>query len=191
MNYSLPFFLTALIAQPVLGAIVLTVDITDSAAVVFTATDNVSSVDGGLNSFAGISLVDFFSGNTEANNGSSVVSGSVDIGKTGGGRIGLDQYYIATDGNGYSINDIAFYSNTNVFTSVDTLTAALAGVATVDLSGFVLPTVGATGNVVLGSRTGTGVVFGTYQVVPEPATFAFLAGLGAVGCVLVRRRRQR
>jgi hypothetical protein len=74
--------------------------------------------------------------------------------------------------------------------------AAFHGEAIFDLSSYsgftnLFPALNATGNVGIWNGNGT---LGTWQVVgaaaiPEPSTYAALAGLAALGLVILRRRR--
>ncbi len=175
------------------GFVVITVDISNPSAVTFTATDNNSTIDAGLNSIAGISLIDFLPGNTQSLDG-DVDSGSMDILDTtvgSGTRIALDRYY-SENGSGYSLLDLSFYSLTNHNTEVSTTEPALTGVLTLDLNGLTLPASGSSGSVTMGSRSFAGThTFGTYNVVPEPGAFAAIAGLLGLLYVSAKRWRNR
>ena len=181
--------LFCLISAHAFGGVVITVDISNSSAVTFAASDSNASVDAGLNSYAGISLIDFLSGNTQSLDG-SVNSGSLNIlDSTGepGTRIAMDRYYSADDGFGYSLQDLTFYTQINHYTEVSTTAPALTGTITLDLHGLTLPSLGSTGSVTMGDRQHASThTFGTYNVVPEPSALS-LMGIAVGIAVMIRR----
>ena len=188
IKHCLYFLLTPLLSQSLFGAVVITVDISDISAVTFTASTENASAELGLNSVGGISLIDFLPGNSNTADG-AVGSGSLDIliSEGGGSRIGLDRYYI-NNGDGYTSEDLTFYSNTNEETIVSTTEQALSGSLTLNLTGFTLPSIGSTGQVGLGARSQE-LGFGEYQIVPEPMTYSLF--VGCVSLLLVIRRKSK
>ncbi|GAT32447.1 PEP-CTERM protein-sorting domain-containing protein [Terrimicrobium sacchariphilum] len=166
--------------------ILVTIDITNPAAVVFTATSAAPQSSGpNVPGTGGIDFLHFF---------------AVEISGFASGLVSqstfatyLDSSYPYQDWNTdeYSRSnvDLQFYSQKTSSQHFSTSDPAFVGTGTVDFSAYAayLPTAGATGQITDGaSGNASGdsrplTVLGSYQVVPEPATWALLAlGLAAL-----------
>lgn len=188
--------LIGLLSVPAARAdILVTIDITNPAAVVFTATSAAPQSSGpnvpGIN---GIDFLQFFI--TEI---SGFASGSVSPSTF---ATYLDSGYPYQDWNTDSYSgsnvDLNFYSQDVSSQRFNTADPAFVGTATVNFTAYAayLPSAGATGQITDGnSGNASGpsrplTVLGTYQVVPEPATWALLAlGLAALLPGLRRLRK--
>ena len=184
------------------AAVILEVDVSDASAVTFTATVANSAVDSSLNySLKGITIVDFFTSNV--NYGvNTTISGSL-APTLSSPSDGFYDYFGSYDWDG---NTGSFGPSTdfNMYAGgaagpgsqeFSTSFQAFTGVATFDFSansGF-LPTAGASGNIYTGYlKTGgdptEGLIIGTWQVVPEPSSYALYLGIFSVACLVFRRR---
>lgn len=173
--------LIGLLSIPVANAgILITIDITDPSAVVFTATSAAPSADGpnvpGIN---GIDFLQFFITPIDGFALGDVTPSTL--------ATYLDSHYPYLNWNTDSYSgpnvDLNFYSQDPSSQRFDTSSPAFIGTATVDFSAYAsyLPSAGATGQITDGnSGNASGpsrplTVLGTYNVVPEPATCALLA----------------
>lgn len=179
------------------SAQVLTIDWSNLSAVKFTATGNfaANAYTGPRNYGDGIALLSFFSSNVVTQDIGALVSSNL-----------YDSSYSAAffdvlsswnDGvpNTSPGLDLTLWSNPGATTfDFSTSSPAFNGEAIFDLSAYsntnLFPALNATGNVVVWNGSAT---LGTWQVVgaavPEPSTYAALAGLGALGLAMLRRRR--
>ena len=185
-----------LLAAPAQAFTVLVIDISNPAAVTFTATGNVSLVNSSLNMALGGFTIQNFLATPEWLD--ELTTG--DLHPTGSAYVyaGLGTFdYEGGSGNFGSANDLSIYSNggsstTELSQVFSTSSPAFNGVMTVNFSEFAssLPAAGTTGNVragyLIGESGHTGIV-GDYIVVPEPSS-ALLGGLGALA--LLKRRRK-
>ena len=189
-----PALVTAILYGALVGsansAVVLTVDISDQAAVVVTALPEPSAINiAGLSSLDGITLDDFFSGNTVPD---TAVTGT----HLGPGLFVLDEsagrgtlWYLSINdySGGWTRDDLGVLDHFGFEMQFSTAAPALTGEMTFDLSVFEgLPSISDTGNVLAG-QPGSGNVIGQWQVVPELAT-STLAALGLLTAVLMRRK---
>lgn len=176
------------------AAVLITVDITNPAAVVFTArAGNSQGVSEDTLNSDGVTLLGFFSTHTvmpfspfvtgstltvagsglayNSKSSSSFVNNSLD-------RRDLNLVVITFEGEGTATQN--FQTNVNAFT----------GSATGDdFSGLNFSAIGSTGNIVSGYSSNFpthGVVIGQWQIIPEPST-ALLGGVALLG--LARRKR--
>lgn len=173
------------------AAVVVTIDISNPAAVVITTTSANSAINGTqpVNFSAGISFLNFFTQN-ESMLAENPISGNWTAAGTGTSYNRMVTFvYEDPDiapGVDLSIYNLqAALSNNQVFS---TSQAAFTGSSVVDLSAFThLPAVGTVGSVNLGFKSSQGGTIGQWQVVPEPASCG-LAVLGAMAAFLRRRR---
>ena len=185
--------LSVLASSGLPAAVVLTVDISDPTNVTLSATGNSPLLDNSsFTTYDGITLLSFFrsaqSGSVNATsstltpNGTSQAYTSVfadNMSTSGGDRVDLNLY---ADGGTEAQN-------------MSTLVSAFTGSAVVDMSGFsgALPVNGSIGTIHLSfydSGVGTpGPAIGDYQVIPEPSTWAWFAGLATLALVGWRRRK--
>jgi hypothetical protein len=190
--------LLGFLSLPVAEAdILVTIDITNPAAVVFTATGAAPSANGpnvpGIN---GIDFLQFFT--TEI---SGFALGDVTP-STFATYLDSDYPYLNWNTDSYSGPnvDLNFYSQDGSSQHFNTSSPAFVGTATVNFTAYAsyLPSAGATGQITDGnSGNASGpsrplTVLGSYQVVPEPSTWALLAlGLAALLPGLRRLRKPR
>lgn len=177
------------------GAIALNVDFTDPSAVVVTATGANSLVnDSGNLSGNGFQLLGALPNNsTSFTDIGSTVASTLIPGGTGTepGDFANQAYTDSTQSGG--VTSLNLYRNpNNGFWAVSTSEPAFLGTATYDLSNPLigaLPSIGDSGNIVIGYDLVSGVV-GTWVAVPEPATYTTIVGLSAlVMATFLRRRR--
>lgn len=195
MKRSFPVVLAllALSAASASAAVVVTIDITNPAAVVITAVSNNSAINGSLmvNFNGGISFLSFFTADESIAEADPLgIAGDW----TGAGTPTSYNQMVTFDyGNSAVVPgvDLSIY-NSVVSNSDDQnfLTSVLAftGSSTVDFSSFTnLPVYGTTGNVNLGYQNSHGGTIGQWQVIPEPAS----CGLAAIGAIAASLRRRR
>lgn len=178
------------------AANVLTIDISNPAAVTFTSTPALSETNSSLNiGTDGFTIQNFFA-LTVLVPDSTLATG--DLMPTGSTFVyaGMGTFsFEANNGTFAAGNDLSVFANgapmagSQVFSTV---TRAFNGTMVVDMSPYIaaLPAAGTTGTVYSGFRssgiTGHGLVVGQYSVVPEPNSIA-LALLGMTA--LARRKR--
>lgn len=210
------FALIVALAAPARAGVLLTIDWSNLSAVKVTATGNApafsygDSLDlpawpGGASSFKGEDGITFVNFLTSA----SAMTGNVGPGANPStlsdysGNSIFDQFYVLSGGQGGSLKDLnLFANNTTSDIRLANGQASFTGEAVFNLSGgdwadlvSLLPGVGASGNLVLWNTfdypIGTWSVTGAATAVPEPSTYALLAGLGALGLAAWRRRSVR
>lgn len=175
-----------------LAAVVLTIDISNPSAVVFTTVGNNSQSAGDLfvNYNGGISLLGFFTANES-------IPSNLPVTLTGnwtalGTSAAFTEMVTFVYGDPAVVSgiDLSIY---NVDANGDddqnflTTAAPFTGSAIADLSAFTnLPALGTTGNVNMGFMSSQGGVLGQWQIVPEPSV-ALAAAIGMMG--FLRRRR--
>lgn len=178
----------SLISIPASAQILLTINDTNSSAVIITATGMAPAVNSDVISVQdGIDLLAFLT--------SPLASSEIPIPESdlmgGGVSVSYNEAYV--DNYSGSDIDLNIFSNSGSDTqNFSTSQPAFTGTATLDLSGFALPTAGASGEIIVGyNGSGNNEVIGTWQVVsaPEPGTNSLLAvGLLAAGFMTYRRR---
>ena len=180
--------------------VVLEVDVSNLSAVTFTATNaNSENTVGPFNSNDfGITLVDFFNGNsTEINGGGLDISGQLEVLDSAGGptRSPLVGIFVA-EFAAWTFEDVNFYNANNFFdVYFDQSQQAMTGQITVNFSniGFTgIPSVGTTGNLITNSPD-TPAVIGQWQIVapqaiPEPGTGLVACLFSVIGLAVYRRR---
>lgn len=188
--------LIGLLSVPAARAdILVTIDITNPAAVVFTATSAAPLTSGpNVPGTGGIDFLHFFA--TEI---SGFALGLVSQ-STFATYLDSSYPYLNWNTDNYSGPnvDLTFYSQKTSSQHFSTSDPAFVGTGTVNFSAYAayLPSAGATGQITDGnSGNASGdsrplTVLGTYQVVPEPATWTLLA-LGLAACLPALRRLRK
>jgi hypothetical protein len=194
------------------GAVVLVVDVSNPAAVTFTATGAFADINYNLpNAQFGVSLADFFTqpiptNDTEVGTLPHHDLASGNLTPTGGGTP-----YYQWNGSDVGIRTKELWFD--VFADIpvySTSAPAFTGSATIDLSSIAyvfeagetfhtnhlttpyLPSVGSTGNVVVGPQASGYPAIGSYLVVPEPSLAAWpAASVLSLGAWAVKRRNSR
>jgi|GEM_PF-5501242 len=172
------------------AGILLNVNISNPAAVTFTATTATSELSGAPKAEHGFSLLNFFGADVNF----QFPPTFSDL--TGGGytvdRVRWDGPITQGAGRDLNFADFSgFFTDTMSFVQGE---RALSGSATVNLTSVMnLPPNGATGQIRLGSENNNvaGVVIGSWTAVPEPASVSVAAGLALGGFAFVRRRSAR
>ena len=177
------------------ATVIREVNVFDPTAVTFTAKSaDAENKLGKKNSWYGITLLDFFSGNT------TEIDESLDRGsmyvlahKTGGDRRQLTDIWVGDDSGGWTLDDLNIWDDSESFKmEFKKNKTALQGWAQHDLSATTgMATAGMMGNIVT-YKPDKGIIIGQWVVVSvsEPSTLP-LIGLGLGGLILIRRRRQR
>jgi len=175
------------------AAVILEIDISDPAAVTFTPTGAASEILVQETAFNGITLLDFFTGNTVTLD-EPLDTGTIGVlNADGGGRDPLSYIFAGLFDGGWTLDDLNFYEPFVDFDQLFTTTAAaVVGGAAHDLSGLgLLPAMGTIGTVITGlPNAANPLVLGQWQVIDvnEPSTLGLLFIALAV-FALQRRRR--
>ena len=170
---------------------ILTVNISQPGAVVFTATgasaaNNATSDDQLIATLKGFFTASAAMGQFFANTGSSTLTPA---GSSNAVNQGHPSYQVSNFPNVLDFELLRTGATTTP--NYTTSSAAFSGSVTFDLTGYSLPGAGATGNVYAADYT---TVIGTYSVtsaIPEPSTYALLSGLAALGFAGYRSRRRQ
>ena len=166
--------------------VLLFVDVSDPAAVTFTSTLNLSSVnDSSFTTYEGVDLVGFFS--SEYVGSSGLMSGNLKF------PTAAWQYYKWNSDQrvpGAPWSDLNLYNHDSTpgNQAFSTTAAAFTGTGTINLTGYSLPSPGDSGDIIPGANSATPFpVIGQWQVVavPEPSS-VLLSGLG-LAALLGRR----
>lgn len=188
--------LLGLVGLPAARAdLLVTIDITNPGAVVFTATSAAPLANGpNVPGISGIDFLQFFITPL-----SDFTLGDVTP-STFATYLDSNYPYLNWNTDSYSGSnvDLNFYSQDGSSQRFNTTDPAFVGTATVNFTAYAsyLPSAGATGQITDGnSGNASGpsrplTVLGTYQVVPEPSTWALLA-LAACLPLLRRHRKPR
>lgn len=192
---------SALLAMSLIGvsgsvqaAIILQIDVSDPTAVTFMPTAAFSEITVDESAFNGITLLDFFAGNSVELD-SPVESGAIQV-PTDGGFASLPYIFAGVYPGGWTLNDLSFYDPFTVFTmNFADDAAALAGSAIHDLSGMgMLPSAGMLGTLITGEPNAPArLVLGQWQIVgavavSEPSTLVLLS-IALLAVVGLRRRQ--
>lgn len=185
---SLAVLATALAAPRASAAVILTIDISNPAQTVLTATgafaQNDDVDDTSLNE--GFTLLGIF--NSAASSGPDFFDTST-LFSPGGNFAYTNLFVVTMSGDDLDLNIAGSGFSTQDFS----VTApAFTGAATADFTDW-LPflTPGATGNILAGDPTYSTVIIGQYAVIPEPGTVALLIAGGCLFAGLFRRRSLR
>ena len=176
------------------ATIALNINFTDPSAVIITATGTNSLVtDTGNLSANGFQLLGALPNNSTSigDIGPSITSTLRPAGTGTDTADTVNQAY--TDNVQFGgVTALNLYHNpTSGFWAVTTTESAFVGTAIVDLSNAAigeLPSVGDSGNVVIGYDVVSGTI-GTWNAVPEPSSYTALLGLAALGFVAARRNK--
>lgn len=179
--------------------VILEIDVSDPTAVAFLPTAAFSEITVNETAFNGITLLDFFTGNTVVLD-SQVDSGGIEVSTASGGTASLPYIFAGLFVGGWTLDDLNFYDPFNplVMMSFADDATALFGSAIHDLSGMgALPTAGMIGSLITGEPdAATPLVLGQWKVrgavaVSEPSTLALaLGGIALLGLRVLRRRRE-
>ncbi len=186
---SLILTLACFSAASLQGAVVLTIDISNPSAVVFTSVANNSQITGDLyvNFSGGISIRDFFTQNEFI-----AALGINGDWKSLGAIAGFNEIATFVFGDPAVVPgvDLSIYNSTASLADDQNLLdskAPFSGSSITNMEAYTyLPEVGETGDVHLGYLSSQGGVIGQWVVIPEPST-AILSLLGVTA--LLRRRR--
>lgn len=174
------------------GAIVLIVDVSNPNAVTFTSTTSFATsgtVFAPSDSSDGVDLLGFFKSDVGVLPSGTFLSSSL----TPSGTSGAFNNW-SPDNQSGSTRDLNLWNSVGGAGSMqfDSSVRAFTGQASINMAllGYTsfLPSAGASGNILNGySAINDGNTIGQWSVVPEPQTYAMLAGLGLVGFATVRR----
>ena len=165
---------TNILALQTYADVIITVDISNPAAIFFQTTSNNAEAAFTDTAFNGVTVKDFFSGNSTTAN-EMATSGSIEIldSATATTMTPLDNIYVGSAAGGYTTNDFTFYDATGVGSPTIFSFAnqrALSGSVTFDLSTFTgLPAYGETGDVYIG-RPNDGQIIGQWMIVDTMIT---------------------
>ncbi len=155
------------------GGVILTIDISNPEAVIFSATGAFAENDDIDDTFLseGFTLLDFF--NSEFTDDPQFFDES-SLYSPGGNFAYTTLFPVAIFGDEIDLNIAGSGFSTQDFS---TEAPAFTGYAIIDLTSW-LPyiTAGTTGNILAGDPMYNTVVIGQYEVVPEPGTFSLLGG---------------
>ncbi|QYM78113.1 hypothetical protein K0B96_12435 [Horticoccus luteus] len=184
----LPLAIVAFTASA--SAQILTINVSQPDAVVFTGTGAFASTNYSSNDMVIVALKGFFTSSAPTGQflSNTDTSTLIPAGSSSTVTMAHPSYQISNWPNVVDLELSHGFGSTAV--SYTTTTAALLGYSTFNLSGYALPSAGATGNVYGFDYT---TVIGTYVVttgaIPEPATYALGFGAFALLGALLHRRR--
>lgn len=165
---------------------VLTVDVSNPAAVVLTATGANASTSVSSDVFNGFTLSGFFTANASGAWAGSALS----AGLTGGNA---SVQYTLAQVDSDSVLGLFVASDSNESMAFSSSATAFSGSAVFDLSSasLLLPAGGTSGSLVVWDPAFNAVGIGTWQItpVPEPSSYVAIAGFGLVGFSAYRRVR--
>lgn len=189
--------------------ILLTIDVSDHAAVTITTTGLHSEIDGSIKGFKGFTLLDFLTDAPVVDN--SEIAFDPDLGETTGLGIGtgnqrfLNIAAIVFETHMVTGEDLNFYNmldapasnpEENITYDFSTGSAAFDGTVTVDFTQWTsfMPAIGSSGRIAAGDEFSGGEEFGTWSVIGTPPAVPLPAGLpliltGAGAFALLRRRK--
>ncbi|MCA9260388.1 MAG: hypothetical protein KDA61_14350 [Planctomycetales bacterium] len=150
------------------GDLVIKVSVADPSAVVFTSLDvNAQNNDSTGSTKSGVTFEGFFSSSTSLG---LVTIPSATRTLTPAGGTGPYTSVINTFGDLLG-TDLNMYGGPGTMQQFSVLNRAFTGASIVNLSAYPLPSPGATGDIIVGDRTGgdSGVVIGQWVAVPEPS----------------------
>jgi hypothetical protein len=187
--------LGALSSQTASAQGLLTIDDSNPADVIITAT-GLNPSNGATNAVSsGVDLLAFFTIDVNYTSGNTPLTGTLTGGNSGVAYDGAVRDNQSTAG-GANVDLNLFVSpgpNSGSLQTFDPSQPAFTGFFALDLSALdvlSLPTLGTSGNIISGYSGGVGPIIGTWVVVPEPTTTGLTVfGSLAAGIAYLRHRR--
>lgn len=166
------------------AAVLITIDVSDSSNVVFSATGAVPTRDQTTPLFLGLTFMGFLTGNS-----AEFLSISGNLKSTTSDAftdVTLSNATSSLPSAGVDLTLSKFVSGDMVFVTTG---PAFTGTSSADFSSIagLLPSVGTTGDIRPGLNDTITASIGTYQVIPEPSS-TFLVLAAGVAAITVRRR---
>lgn len=182
---SLAVLATALAAPRASAAVILTIDISNTAQATFSATGAFAQNDDIDDTFLneGFTLLGIF--NSSATGGPSFFDTST-LFSPGGNFAYTNLFVVTISGEDLDLNIAGSGFSTQDFSVT---ASAFTGSATADLTDWApFLAIGSTGNILAGDPSYNTVIIGQYTVIPEPGTTGLLVAGGCALACLFRRK---